>query len=101
MRFLFVGLAVLGSDDDTDLPSDLMDMYQKNVALHLASSNVDSLPFKPSQFSSPAAKKAWEMRRYRERLRKDPIRYRHYLDKQNEYARRHQEKIKNSGELDS
>ena len=42
---------------------------------------------------TPRQKKAEEMRRYREKLRSDPVRYQHYLQKQNEYAKRRQERL--------
>jgi len=107
---------VTSDDDDTGFPSDLMDVYQKNMALHLTanlaaniassipaltSPSLDSSSFTMSKLASPSAKKAMEMRRYRERLRRDPVRYRRYLDKQNEYARRRQEKIKTVNPSDS
>ena len=46
--------------------------------------------------SSRSVRKTLSMRRYRERMRNDPVRYRHYLEKQKEYARRSYEKMKSS-----
>ena len=73
-RFLSVGLAVLR--DDPPISQALLTVLQQNVVSPLSSS----------------ARKTLEMRRYRERLKRDPVRYRRYLDKQNEYARRRQER---------
>ena len=62
--------------DDPPISQALLTVLQQNVVSPLSSS----------------ARKTLEMRRYRERLKRDPVRYRRYLDKQNEYARRRQER---------